>query len=471
MLIILLVYSLIQSGLGGAEPIPGSFERRDVASCSNQDKQRALYDILWSCLSTIFLCTWVSVHPNIAFSPEKRKIGWFEQWIGNPFSSFLSYKLPMFLWALLVPEYILAWAVRQYLRAGQIQKQGEYAICPIGNCLRIVVPGWTRTHGFFVIMGGFHLFQLPAGASFITLHLKDSSPSTFVLPSGHHSRDDEVPICPLQMVDLPVDILSMIAPTETELKDKGKSDRLTKFVVLVQTLWFAIQCIARGIQHLSLTKLEVVTLAYATLNLFIYLFWWDKPCNVECPVRIYKTSEASHMKSQDVLKWKDHLLPRPLAWIFEYIIGGQDDFVDFSKNPFLPMFWSGRLEEGLLFEASMGPSILGAIFGAIHFIAWSYEFPTRAELVLWRISCVTMVAVPLVTAILCVTGRISHSIGRRNPVWLTAVTYFSYFSLAVSAWLYIASRITTLVMAFTTLRALSFTTFDTIDWTRFIPHI
>jgi hypothetical protein len=36
----------------------------------------------------------------------------------------LTYKLPLFLWALLVPEYILAWAIRQYLTAGEIQKEG-----------------------------------------------------------------------------------------------------------------------------------------------------------------------------------------------------------------------------------------------------------------------------------------------------------------------------------------------------------
>jgi hypothetical protein len=40
----------------------------------------------------------------------------------------LTYKLPLFLWALLVPEYILAWAIRQYIVAGQIQKKGGFFI-------------------------------------------------------------------------------------------------------------------------------------------------------------------------------------------------------------------------------------------------------------------------------------------------------------------------------------------------------
>src|SRR4051812_16867804 len=85
--------------------------------------------------------------------------------------------------------------------------------------LFLSVPGWTRTHGFFVIMGGFHLFKLPAEAKSVPLPLKDSSPSDFVTPLVHHSREKDTPICPLLMDDLPVEILKTISPTETELKD------------------------------------------------------------------------------------------------------------------------------------------------------------------------------------------------------------------------------------------------------------
>ncbi|KIM22216.1 hypothetical protein M408DRAFT_28854 [Serendipita vermifera MAFF 305830] len=239
-----------------AGPIPASIELRDVGSCDGQNSQRSLASIVWSCLSTIFLCTWVSIHPNVHFRAEKQNQRWFEKWVWDPLHEIVTYKLPLFLWALLVPEYILAWAVRQYLQAGVISEK---------------VPGWTRTHGYFMIMGGFHLFGMPADASSISLSLKSSEPSNFVIPTGGHSREDEVPVCPLKFEDFPVDILKIITPTEAELKDKGKSDALTKIIVLVQTLWFVIQCTARGTQRLPLTELEVVTLAYATLNLFIYI--------------------------------------------------------------------------------------------------------------------------------------------------------------------------------------------------------
>ena len=68
--------------------------------------------------------------------------------------------------------------------------------------------------------------------------------------------------------------------TEAEIKDKGKSDWLAKSLVLLQTSWFMMQCIAQAIEHLPVTHLEIMTLAYAAMNFVIYIFWWNKPLNV-----------------------------------------------------------------------------------------------------------------------------------------------------------------------------------------------
>jgi hypothetical protein len=76
--------------------------------------------------------------------------------------------------------------------------------------------------------------------------------------------------------------LEIIVPftTEEEIKDRGESDEISKFIVILQTSWFIIQCIARSVNDLPLTELEIVTLAYGMLNFFVYIFWWDKPRNV-----------------------------------------------------------------------------------------------------------------------------------------------------------------------------------------------
>ena len=75
--------------------------------------------------------------------------------------------------------------------------------------------------------------------------------------------------------------------TAAEIQDRAKGDFLSKSIANLQTSWFIIQCIARGIQGLAITELELVTLALASLNGVIYYFWWDKPLDVNEPVQLY----------------------------------------------------------------------------------------------------------------------------------------------------------------------------------------
>jgi len=75
--------------------------------------------------------------------------------------------------------------------------------------------------------------------------------------------------------------------TAEEIHDKARGDFLSKALVILQSLWFIGQCIARGKQDLALTELELVTLALASLNGIMYYFWWDKPLGVNEPIKIY----------------------------------------------------------------------------------------------------------------------------------------------------------------------------------------
>jgi len=78
-------------------------------------------------------------------------------------------------------------------------------------------------------------------------------------------------------------------PTVTveEIEDRSKADPFSKTIALGQTLWFVMQCIARGAQHLDLTLVELLTLSLAVLNGTMYFLWWHKPLDVRCPVRVY----------------------------------------------------------------------------------------------------------------------------------------------------------------------------------------
>jgi hypothetical protein len=111
LVLLLILYAASQGVFGDAAP-----QLCDRCSCGEPIQTRSLWNIIWSCLSTTFLCTWVSLHPNTSSTPEEPGLDWFEKRIRNALVEFLTYKFSLFLRALLGPEYILAWAMRQYLR-------------------------------------------------------------------------------------------------------------------------------------------------------------------------------------------------------------------------------------------------------------------------------------------------------------------------------------------------------------------
>jgi len=75
--------------------------------------------------------------------------------------------------------------------------------------------------------------------------------------------------------------------TPAQINDRSKGDGLSKLLAILQSSWFIAQCIARGVQGLALTELELVTLAMASLNAITFVFWWNKPLSVQEPVHVY----------------------------------------------------------------------------------------------------------------------------------------------------------------------------------------
>src|SRR5712675_2047786 len=76
--------------------------------------------------------------------------------------------------------------------------------------------------------------------------------------------------------------------SKAEIEDRSKGDAISKAVVTLQTGWFVTQSIARVVQRLPITELELATVAFAALNFVICVLWWDKPQNVQRGVRVYK---------------------------------------------------------------------------------------------------------------------------------------------------------------------------------------
>lgn len=118
--------------------------------CDTIGHCRTVWNIIWSCLITIFACIWVAVHPNIPQpkptfirapfeGPLPKKTSW--AWVSFQASTLRRYltnlvrrqlpsvltafgeKLAIALLALLAPEFIFVWALRQWLRARSIAEE------------------------------------------------------------------------------------------------------------------------------------------------------------------------------------------------------------------------------------------------------------------------------------------------------------------------------------------------------------
>ena len=128
MLFLLFLYYLFQGPSIDAGPVPTAEDRSLTGNhCNDLGHCRTIWNIVWSCVVTIFSCTWVAVHPNVPCPKKRVANGCIEKYIRNPLLSFVEHRLPLFICALLVPEYVLAWSIRQFLVAREIAK-GEFEL-------------------------------------------------------------------------------------------------------------------------------------------------------------------------------------------------------------------------------------------------------------------------------------------------------------------------------------------------------
>ena len=77
-------------------------------ACICPTNQRSIWNILWSCLATIFACSWVSVHPNIPAANESSL-------------RILLRRLELMFWAVVAPEIVISWAFRQWIGTRKLE--------------------------------------------------------------------------------------------------------------------------------------------------------------------------------------------------------------------------------------------------------------------------------------------------------------------------------------------------------------
>ncbi|KAG2367614.1 hypothetical protein BDR07DRAFT_254209 [Suillus spraguei] len=444
---------------------------------------RSLWNIIWSCAATLFACTWTAIHPNIPGTNEGRFTVLFR-------------RLGIMMTALIAPETIITWATIQFLSARSTAEAFNVAFSaqlhqardhpdmeestatflnefpasggrdgPHPNVPYIVgnFTGWTVTHGFFAWMGGFMLY------------FDDNQRATL-------TPDELLDFLREGSVDLPV-----IA--EEDIEDRSKGDALSKGIAILQLAWFILQLVARYVQNLPITLLELDTLAVAALTGIVYGFWWKKPKDVGRPQIIYwkattsPPSELTYNQVNAIFSNRDsvNLLLTyiyPIPSLMGIGIFNSPRTVHSRRVPSAGGYDRENARRHRVIILLIG-SLSGAVFGSIHCLGWNVLFQGHTEQILWRAASLAIVSSPLCIFLLNTYAiRLDHFWLDRFWLdrswlncWSNIVEAIAFLAILASFFTYAVARITVIVLVLMSFRSLPPGVYDAVSWTKFIPHL
>jgi hypothetical protein len=176
--------------------------------------------------------------------------------------------------------------------------------------------------------------------------------------------------------------------TEDEINDKSKSNPFVKAIAVTQILWMVVQIIVRTSRGLAITQLEIAVMAFSVCAVILYILNWGKPKDI-------KTAFTLAIFPGDI----------PDA-IERHIRAGCDsDRALSSQFSFSKEERAGdpvpndRIEMGVddsEFIHVAASLVFGcSIFGGIHLAAWNFHFPSRVELIFWRVASIWCTVFPL----------------------------------------------------------------------------
>lgn len=316
-------------------------ERPTISGWVSAPNTRGTIDIIWSSFLTIFLCTWTAVCLNIPHPNDTK------------FKIFLR-KTKWMLWAIIGPEIVLSVAIGQYASARRSVKR-----------FKMLGHNWTIRHGFFADMGGI-LLQPRHSTPFLV----NSRQLSYLVEKGY--------------VEVP-------SITAEEIWDKSKADTLAKTITLAQASWLVIQLLGRAALRLPTTTLELSAGAIVLCTFGTFICWLGKPTDVQKGITLYTEATTSQILIEAGEAAAAPYRHTPLDFVAKESLTCGYDLMGFFNlrcdNPERPMrqFPNDRFPNISTWEKFALFCITSA-YASTHLIPWNFSFPTRTELLLWRIS-------------------------------------------------------------------------------------
>lgn len=230
----------------------------------------------------------------------------------------------------------------------------------INRAIRDITQEWTLVHSYYAQMGGLLYYR---GVLVFTAYQLTSRCKW----DWENGGTDEHP-------------LTRLVLSEKDIQDKSKADWPAKGLALLQVTWFVLNVIVRHATGLLITQIEIATVAFAIMAVFIYLANWWKPKDIsESTMLIFRNLKWGWPNQDDERESFVHRLLRP---------GTRPDALE-SRVPNDVVWLEG--DTPLLLNLMGGSSL---IFGGLHCLAWNFEFPTQVEVLCWRIASLISAVLP-----------------------------------------------------------------------------
>ncbi|KAL8372535.1 hypothetical protein RB595_002052 [Gaeumannomyces hyphopodioides] len=219
--------------------------------------------------------------------------------------------------------------------------------------------------------------------------------------------------------------------SEADIANLSKSDTLTKVLAIGQSLYLAVQCIARRRVGLAYSLLELSTALYIVCAAAMYWLWREKPYDAQHVTAINEQTGGSRGKRIKNMS-DDHSS--------KIVVVGKAIF------PALLQYATAIL------------------FGGLHLLAWNWTFPDPKSslcLWLWRGASLGMAGLPLVALALAVVigSPYDSMMELASLVWLASVP------------LYAVCRLFIIGLVVYSLSHMPSGVYDVVPWTAYFPFV
>ncbi|RDW58569.1 uncharacterized protein DSM5745_11260 [Aspergillus mulundensis] len=451
----------------------------DLEGWTFNDNSRSSWDIVWTCLTTIFACTWTVQHMSVPRRNTSEGLITARRWI-------------LFTVALFAPEETVLLASDQFWHVWSLQ-----ARC---NAAQAESDRKTGHHDSWLVQRAKPL--APGAVTGISEGDLHPVPTRWTLGQCWCVQMDGVT---LETADGWIFYVGMDQMTafieagvircsdfsEREIKDRAKADTFAKLFTICQSAWVTANIVARAGYGLPITPFEFTTLAHVACGIMAYACWWRKPQDMAVPITI----PLRHTREGLPIELKRLMDARPKSWMHRHVIppresistgfaivGGlyQTAAVDAPRSGVIKRGYRGLSLQAEWWLNTFAAVAAGAFCG-IHVAAWAFPFPTPTETLAWRTFSLVALSMAIIVYILGQAPLAAQWLkqnGAPLPSFMDNLsdpagryTWVEIYVPLICIAVYAVARLGLVALTFSSLRALPTGAYLGVDWLGSIPHV